>query len=37
VIRDGFTAYVQGTSDSALKRKITLYPVAARPRITDIW
>jgi len=35
-VPDGFTAYLL-SADGGSKRKVVLYPAAARPRITDTW
>ena len=35
---EGFTAYVQGTDDKSLSRRtIAIFPLTARPRLTDSW
>ena len=33
----GFTLYLQGTSETQIKRKIYIFPFGGRPRITDSW
>ena len=34
---DGFTVYLQGTSETLVKRKVLLVPFGGRPRIIDQW
>lgn len=34
---DGFTAYLQGVTNTAKHRRVAVYPVAAVPRVTDFW
>ena len=36
-IKDGFTLYLQGVTDLNKKRKLFVYPMGGRPRITDSW
>jgi prepilin-type N-terminal cleavage/methylation domain-containing protein len=36
-VPDGFTAYLQGATHSDVRRKVVLYGVEGRPRISDTW